>query len=51
MQAVLEEKDELLRQNDALEKELRELTKSLRHDASTDPLTGLPNRRSFDAKC
>jgi diguanylate cyclase len=51
MQAVLEEKDELLRQKDALEKELRELTKSLRHDASTDPLTGLPNRRSFDAKC
>jgi diguanylate cyclase (GGDEF)-like protein len=50
LERALEEKDELLRQKDALEKELRELASSLHHDASTDALTGLPNRRSFDLK-
>ncbi|MCB9602990.1 MAG: diguanylate cyclase [Sandaracinus sp.] len=51
LRAVLEEKDELLRAKDSLEKELRELTQSLKHDASTDALTGLPNRRAFDKHC
>jgi diguanylate cyclase (GGDEF)-like protein len=50
LERTLAEREELLRQKEALEKELRELASSLRHDASTDPLTGLPNRRAFDGK-